>query len=131
MDNNTKDQIRNILTEVFQQNSQITMISLSDETGLPIITYIRNDNGEEVEEVTDTGITNRYAALAGASASLGERTLSTISQQEKVKLIHVQGRARDIGIAISAHVIALVVTQPGGNSSQIAEALSTQLKSLL
>ncbi|MHA1213976.1 MAG: hypothetical protein ACTSR2_03545 [Candidatus Hodarchaeales archaeon] len=130
MDENTKDKIRNILKEIFKQNSQITMISLSDETGLPITTFVRNDNGKGVEELTDTGITNRYAALAGASTSLGERTLSTISQQEKVKLIHVQGKSRDIGIAVSSHVIAMVVTQPGGNSSQIAEALSTQLKTL-
>ena len=102
------------------------MISLITPEGLPILTFNReSENG--VSELADSGILNRYAALAGASASLGDRTLSTFSP-ERVRLIHVQGNTRDIAIAISPHLISLVVTDPSGSPNLIAEKLNTELK---
>ncbi|MFX0087159.1 MAG: hypothetical protein ACFFAU_16030 [Candidatus Hodarchaeota archaeon] len=126
MDETTKDEIRSILNEIFQNNSQVLMISLADETGLPILTFNRESNNI-ISEITDSGITNRYAALAGASATLGDRTLSTLSQ-ERVRLIHVQGKERDIAIAVSQNLICLVVTVPSGSPNLVAEKLNTQLK---
>ncbi len=126
MDEQVKDELRTILEDVFQKNSQVQMISLITPEGLPILTFDReSENG--VSEITDSGILNRYAALAGASASLGDRTLSTLSP-ERVRLIHVQGKARDIAIAISPHLISLVVTDPSGSPNLIAEKLNTELK---
>ncbi|MFX1505432.1 MAG: hypothetical protein ACFFDC_04870 [Promethearchaeota archaeon] len=126
MDEDTRNELRTILTNLFQQNSQVQLISLITPEGLPILTFNRHsENG--VSELTDAGILNRYAALAGASASLGDRTLSTFSP-EKVRLIHVQGNARDIAIAISPHLISLVVTNPSGSPNLIAEKLNTELK---
>ncbi len=126
MDETTKDEIRSILNEIFQNNSQVLMISLADETGLPILTFNRESNNI-ISEITDSGITNRYAALAGASATLGDRTLSTLSQ-ERVRLIHVQGKERDVAIAVSQNLICLVVTVPSGSPNLVAEKLNTQLK---
>jgi predicted regulator of Ras-like GTPase activity (Roadblock/LC7/MglB family) len=126
LDETTKDEIRSILREVFQNNSQVLMISLTDETGLPILTFTR-DTDDVISEITDSGITNRYAALAGASATLGDRTLSTLSQ-EHVRLIHVQGRDRDVAIAVSQNLICLVVTIPSGSPNIVAEKLNAQLK---
>ncbi len=126
MDETTKDEIRSIIHEVFQNNSQVLMISLNDETGLPILTFTRNPD-DSISEITDPGITNRYAALAGASTSLGDRTLSTLSQ-ERVRLIHVQGKDRDVAIAVSSNLISLVVTIPSGSPNIIAEKLNAQLK---
>ena len=126
MDETTKDEIRSIINEVFQSNSQVLMISLNDETGLPILTFTRNPD-DSISEITDPGITNRYAALAGASTSLGDRTLSTLSQ-ERVRLIHVQGKDRDVAIAVSSKLISLVVTIPSGSPNIIAEKLNAQLK---
>lgn len=126
IDNATRDELREILKEVFQQNSQVQMISLITPEGLPILTFNREIENK-VSEITDSGILNRYAALAGASTTLGERTLSTLSQ-EKVRLIHVQGKTRDIAIAISPHLISLVVTEPSGSPNLIAEKLNTELK---
>ncbi|UCG03296.1 MAG: hypothetical protein JSW11_04750 [Candidatus Heimdallarchaeota archaeon] len=125
----TRNELRTILENVFQQNSQIQLISLITPEGLPILTFNR-DTEEGVSELTDSGILNRYAALAGASASLGDRTLSTFSP-EKVRLIHVQGNTRDIAIAISPHLISLVVTDPSGSPNLIAEKLNTELKAKL
>lgn len=130
MDDSVKKTIQKVIEETFEQNAQITMVSLSDETGLPVLTYSKDDDGK-VSEINDYGITNRYAALAGASTSLGERTLSTISQQEKVRLIHVQGKDRDVAISVSSSMICLVVTYPSGSSNLIAERLSSQLKSII
>ena len=126
MDESIKNELRTILQEVFQQNSQILMISLTTPEGLPILTFNREQSGS-ISEITDLGMTNRYAALAGASTSLGDRTLSTLSQ-ENVRLIHVQGKDRDIAIAVSKHLISLVVTIPGGSPNLIAENLNTSLK---
>lgn len=126
MDETTKDEIRSIIHEVFQNNSQVLMISLNDETGLPILTFTRNPD-DSISEITDPDITNRYAALAGASTSLGDRTLSTLSQ-ERVRLIHVQGKDRDVAIAVSSNLISLVVTIPSGSPNIIAEKLNAQLK---
>lgn len=126
MDETTKDEIRSIIHEVFQNNSQVLMISLNDETGLPILTFTRNPD-DSISEITDPDITNRYAALAGASTSLGDRTLSTLSQ-ERVRLIHVQGKDRDVAIAVSSKLISLVVTIPSGSPNIIAEKLNAQLK---
>ena len=130
MDDSVKNTIQKVIEETFEQNAQIVMISLSDETGLPILTYSKDENGK-ISEVNDYGITNRYAALAGASTTLGERTLSTISQQEKVRLIHVQGKDRDVAISVSPQLICLVVTYPSGSPNLIAERLTSQLKSIL
>jgi len=130
LDDSVKKTIQKVIEETFEQNAQITMVSLSDETGLPVLTYSKDDDGK-VSEINDYGITNRYAALAGASTSLGERTLSTISQQEKVRLIHVQGKDRDVAISVSSSMICLVVTYPSGSSNLIAERLSSQLKSII
>ena len=126
MDEDTRNELRTILTNLFQQNSQVQLISLITPEGLPILTFNR-DSENGVSELTDSGILNRYAALAGASASLGDRTLSTFSP-EKVRLIHVQGNARDIAIAISPHLISLVVTDPSGSPNLIAEKLNAELK---
>jgi predicted regulator of Ras-like GTPase activity (Roadblock/LC7/MglB family) len=126
LDETTKDEIRSIILEVFQKNSQVLMISLNDETGLPILTFTRNPD-DSISEITDPDITNRYAALAGASTSLGDRTLSTLSQ-ERVRLIHVQGKDRDVAIAVSSNLISLVVTIPSGSPNIIAEKLNAQLK---
>ncbi len=129
MDEQIKNELRTILEDVFQKNSQIQMISLITPEGLPILTFNReSENG--VSEITDSGILNRYAALAGASTSLGDRTLSTLSE-EKTRLIHVQGKGRDIAIAISPHLISLVVTEPSGSPNLIAEKLNTELKAKL
>lgn len=129
LDDTTKEEVRTILEEVFQNNTQVLMISLTDETGLPIMTYIRNDDNS-ISEIDDTNITNRYAALAGASTSLGDRTLSTLSQ-ERVRLIHVQGKSRDVAIAVSQNLICLVVTIPSGSPNIVAEKLNAQLKAKL
>lgn len=126
MDPQVRDELRTILANIFQQNSQVQLISLITPEGLPILTFNR-DSENGVSELTDSGILNRYAALAGASASLGDRTISTFSP-EKVRLIHVQGNARDIAIAISPHLISLVVTDPSGSPNLIAEKLNTELK---
>jgi predicted regulator of Ras-like GTPase activity (Roadblock/LC7/MglB family) len=126
LDDSTKDELRTILQEVFQKNSQVLMISLTTPEGLPILTFNREFNGS-VSEISDASITNRYAALAGASSSLGDRTLSTLSQ-EQVRLIHVQGKDRDVAIAVSPHLISLVVTEPSGSPNLIAERLNTGLK---
>ena len=126
MDETTKYEIRSIIHEVFQKNSQVLMISLNDETGLPILTFTRNPD-DSISEITDPDITNRYAALAGASTSLGDRTLSTLSQ-ERVRLIHVQGKDKDVAIAVSSNLISLVVTIPSGSPNIIAEKLNAQLK---
>ncbi|MHA2246790.1 MAG: hypothetical protein ACXADY_17735 [Candidatus Hodarchaeales archaeon] len=129
MDEQIKNELRTILEDVFQKNSQIQMISLTTPEGLPILTFNReSENG--VSEITDSGILNRYAALAGASTSLGDRTLSTLTE-EKTRLIHVQGKGRDIAIAISPHLISLVVTEPSGSPNLIAEKLNTELKAKL
>ena len=129
LDETTNEEVRSILKEVFQNNTQVLMISLTDETGLPIMTYIRNDDNS-ISEIEDTDITNRYAALAGASTSLGDRTLSTLSQ-ERVRLIHVQGKTRDVAIAVSQTLICLVVTIPSGSPNMVAEKLNAQLKAKL
>lgn len=129
LDEATNEEVRTILEEVFQNNTQVLMISLTDETGLPIMTYIRNDDNS-ISEIEDTNITNRYAALAGASTSLGDRTLSTLSQ-ERVRLIHVQGKTRDVAIAVSPNLICLVVTIPSGSPNLVAEKLNAQLKAKL
>ena len=128
MDEQTRDELRVILQDVFQKNTQILMVSLITPEGLPILTFNREEN--TVSEITDAGITNRYAALAGASTTLGDRTLSTLSE-EKTRLIHVQGKKRDIAIAISPHLISLVVTEPTGSPNLIAEKLNTELKAKL
>ncbi len=128
LDEATNEEVRTILEEVFQNNTQVLMISLTDETGLPIMTYIRNDDNS-ISEIEDTDITNRYAALAGASTSLGDRTLSTLSQ-ERVRLIHVQGKTRDVAIAVSQNLICLVVTIPSGSPNLVAEKLNAQLAKL-
>ena len=129
MDEQIKNDLRTILEDVFQKNSQVQMISLITPEGLPILTFNReSENG--VSEITDSGILNRYAALAGASTSLGDRTLSTLTE-EKTRLIHVQGKGRDIAIAISPHLISLVVTEPSGSPNIIAEKLNTELKAKL
>lgn len=105
------------------------MISLITPEGLPILTYNR-DSESGPSEITDSGILNRYAALAGASTSLGDRTLSTLSE-EKVRLIHVQGKTKDIAIAVSPHLISLVVTVPSGSPNILAEKLNSELKAKL
>jgi predicted regulator of Ras-like GTPase activity (Roadblock/LC7/MglB family) len=125
MDDTIKANLRGILQEIFDQNSQVLIISLTTPEGLPILLFNRTDSS--VEEVSDTGITNRYAALAGASASLGDRTLSTLSQ-ESVRLIHVVGETRDIAISITEKIIALVVTVPSGSANLLAEKLTNSLK---
>ncbi len=116
---------RSVLNEVFEQNSQVLMISLTTPEGLPIVLLSRGESG--IEEITDGSITNRYAALVGASTSLGDRTLSTLSQ-EKVRLIHVQGESRDIAISIAEKVITLVITEPSGSANLLAEKLTNSLK---
>jgi predicted regulator of Ras-like GTPase activity (Roadblock/LC7/MglB family) len=99
--------VKGILTEVFEQNSQVLMISLSTPE--------------------DAGITNRYSALAGASTSLGDRTLSTLSQ-ESARLIHIQGESRDIAISVSEKIIILVITEPSGSANLLADKLTNVLK---
>ena len=120
--------IKATLTEVFERNSQVLMISLSTPEGLPILLLERELNSGAIEEITDTGITNRYSALAGASTSLGDRTLSTLSE-ESVRLIHIQGESRDISISVSEKVIILVITEPSGSANLIADKLTNTLKS--
>ncbi len=119
--------VKSILIEVFEQNSQVLMISLSTPEGLPIILLERDVNSGAIEEIKDDGITNRYSALAGASTSLGDRTLSTLSQ-ESVRLIHIQGESRDIAISISEKVIILVITEPSGSANLLADKLTNVLK---
>ncbi len=116
---------RPVLNEVFEQNSQVLMISLTTPEGLPIVLLSREESG--IEEISDASITNRYAALVGASTSLGDRTLSTLSQ-ETARLIHVHGESRDIAISISEKVITLVITEPGGSANLLAEKLANSLK---
>jgi hypothetical protein len=48
--------------------------------------------------------------------------------QERVRLIHVQGKDRDVAIAVSSNLISLVVTIPSGSPNIIAEKLNAQLK---
>ncbi len=128
MDESTKDELKEILIAVFENNQQVLMISLTTPEGLPIFTYSKeNVANSQITEISDISVTNRYAALAGASTSLGDRTLSTLSQ-EKVRLIHVQGNDRDVAIAVSSRLICLVVTLPGGSPSIIAEKLNAELK---
>ncbi|MHA2225487.1 MAG: hypothetical protein ACXAC8_09805 [Candidatus Hodarchaeales archaeon] len=129
MDEKSKEELRVFLNKVFERNSQVQLVSLTTPEGLPILTYNR-ESADTISEITDDNITNRYAALTGASTSLGDRTLSTLSQ-EKVRLIQVQGNAKDIAIAVSPHLISLVVTDPSGSSTLIAEKLNTELKSIL
>ena len=125
MDDIIKANLRGVLQEIFDQNSQVLIISLTTPEGLPILLFNRTESS--VEEVVDAGITNRYAALAGASASLGDRTLSTLSQ-ESVRLIHVMGETRDIAISITEKIIALIVTVPSGSANLLAEKLTNSLK---
>ncbi len=125
LDETIKESLRLVLQEIFDQNSQILIISLTTPEGLPILLFNRTDSS--VEEIVDAGVANRYAALAGASASLGDRTLSTLSQ-ERVRLIHVMGETRDIAISIAEKVIALVVTIPGGSANLLADKLTNSLK---
>jgi len=128
VDESTKDELKEILIAVFENNQQVLMISLTTPEGLPIFTYSKeNVANSQITEISDISVTNRYAALAGASTSLGDRTLSTLSQ-EKVRLIHVQGNDRDVAIAVSSRLICLVVTLPGGSPSIIAEKLNAELK---
>jgi len=119
--------VKSILTEVFERNSQVLIISLSTPEGLPILLLEREVNSGIIEEVNDEGITNRYSALAGASTSLGDRTLSTLSQ-ESVRLIHIQGESRDIAISVSEKVIILVITEPSGSANLLAGKLTNVLK---
>ena len=123
--NESTEAFRPLLNEVFEQNSQVLMISLTTPEGLPIVLLSREDSG--IEEITDMSITNRYAALVGASTSLGDRTLSTLSQ-ETVRLIHVQGESRDIAISMAEKVITLVITEPSGSANLLAEKLANALK---
>lgn len=103
------------------------MISVSTPEGLPILLLERQGNSGMIEEITDSGVTNRYSALAGASTSLGDRTLSTLSE-ESVRLIHIQGESRDIAISVSEKVIILVITEPSGSANLLADKLSNVLK---
>jgi len=119
--------IKSILTEVFERNSQVLIISLSTPEGLPILLLEREVNTGTIEEINDSGITNRYSALAGASTSLGDRTLSTLSEQS-VRLIHIQGESRDIAISVSEKVIILVITEPSGSANLLADKLTNVLK---
>jgi len=119
--------IKSILTEVFERNSQVLIISLSTPEGLPILLLEREVNTGTIEEIKDSGITNRYSALAGASTSLGDRTLSTLSEQS-VRLIHIQGESRDIAISVSEKVIILVITEPSGSANLLADKLTNVLK---
>lgn len=119
--------IRSILAEVFERNSQVLMISLSTPEGLPILLLDKDVTSGTVEEIKDDGITNRYSALAGASTSLGDRTLSTLSE-ESVRLIHIQGESRDIAISVSEKVIVLVITEPSGSANLLADKLTNVLK---
>ena len=125
MEENTN--IRSILAEVFERNSQVLMISLSTPEGLPILLLDKDVTSGTVEEIKDDGITNRYSALAGASTSLGDRTLSTLSE-ESVRLIHIQGESRDIAISVSEKVIVLVITEPSGSANLLADKLTNVLK---
>ena len=119
--------VKSILTEVFEQNSQVLMISLSTPEGLPIILLEREVNSGTIDEIKDEGMKNRYSALAGASTSLGDRTLSTLSQ-ESARLIHIQGESRDIAISVSQKVIILVITEPSGSANVLADKLTNVLK---
>jgi predicted regulator of Ras-like GTPase activity (Roadblock/LC7/MglB family) len=125
VDESTKNELRALIKEIFHKNSQVLMISITTPEGLPILTYDK-ENGSIVE-ISDINITNRYAALAGASTSLGDRTLSTLSQ-ENVRLIHVRGKTREIAIAVYPSLISMVVTIPYGNPNLIAEKLNAGFK---
>ncbi|MFW9853520.1 MAG: hypothetical protein ACFFFG_00570 [Candidatus Thorarchaeota archaeon] len=125
-----RTQIKNLVVEVLKNHDHIHLISLTTPEGLPILTLARSESDNEVIEITDQAITNRYAALAGASTSLGERTLSTLSE-EHVRSIHVQGKSRDVAIAVSSSLITLVVTKPGGSPNLIAEKINTELRSMI
>lgn len=125
LDESTKNELRTIIKEIFHKNSQVLMISIITPEGLPILTYDRQNTS--IVEISDINITNRFAALAGASTSLGDRTLSTLSQ-ENVRLIHVQGKTREVAISVSPSLISMVVTIPNGNSNLIAEKLNAGLK---
>lgn len=111
-------------------NHHVFLISLTTPEGLPILTLSRSESTNEITEITDPAITNRYSALTGASVSLGERTLSTLTK-EHVRSIHVQGKAKDVAIAVSPSLISLVVTVPGGSPNLIAEKINTGLRSKL
>jgi predicted regulator of Ras-like GTPase activity (Roadblock/LC7/MglB family) len=121
-----KDNLRSTLTTIFENNSQVLMISLTSPEGLPILLMERKQD-LQIEEIIDSGISNRYAALAGASTSLGDRTLSTLGQ-ENVRLIHVLGANRDIAISVTDSLIALVVTHPNGSANLLADKLTNTLK---
>ena len=126
MDESVKDNLRSALTTIFENNSQVLMISLTSPEGLPILLMERKQENQ-IEEIIDSGISNRYAALAGASTSLGDRTLSTLSE-ENVRLIHVLGTNRDIAISVTEDLIALVVTHPNGSANLLADKLTNTLK---
>jgi predicted regulator of Ras-like GTPase activity (Roadblock/LC7/MglB family) len=125
VDENNKMKLRAVLNEIFEQNSQIIMIALTTPEGLPIILLSREET--EVNEISDANITNRYSALVGASATLGDRTLSTMSE-ETVRLIHVQGESRDIAISVADKLSALVITKPSGSANLLAEKITNTLK---
>ena len=123
-----KQQILEILHQVFDDNSQLILVSLSSPTGLPIISLERNENSEITE--VEMGASNRFAALSGASYSLADRTMSTFSE-EKTKLINFRGNKKDCSISISTYAICLIVTQPSGSSHVIAEKLNATLKGVV
>ncbi|MHA1946148.1 MAG: hypothetical protein ACXACP_00435 [Candidatus Hodarchaeales archaeon] len=126
MDESVKENLRSTLMDIFEKNSQVLMISLTTPEGLPIL-LIERTQENNIEEIIDSGVSNRYAALAGASTSLGDRTLSTLSQ-ENVRLIHVLGVNRDIAISVSKKLIVLVVTVPTGSANLLADKLANTLK---
>lgn len=123
-----KQQILEVLHQVFDDNKQLLMVSLSSPTGLPIISLERNENNEIVE--VEIGASNRFAALSGASYSLADRTMSTFSE-EKTRLINFRGNKKDCSISISTYVICLIVTIPSGSSHAIAEKLNATLKGVV
>jgi predicted regulator of Ras-like GTPase activity (Roadblock/LC7/MglB family) len=126
VDESVKENLRSTLMDIFEKNSQVLMISLTTPEGLPIL-LIERTQENNIEEIIDSGVSNRYAALAGASTSLGDRTLSTLSQ-ENVRLIHVLGVNRDIAISVSKKLIVLVVTVPTGSANLLADKLANTLK---
>ena len=126
--NDNTEQLKNTLREIFEKNHQITVISLSNPTGLPIVSMERKKNGEIVE--LDVGTSNRFAALMGASGSLADRTLSTFSD-EKTRIINIRGKNNDCSISISDYLIVLVVTKPFGSATRIAEKLNASLKGMI
>ena len=123
-----KEQIMGVLNQVFTDNNQLMLVSLSSPTGLPIISLERNDENEITE--VEAGASNRFAALSGASYSLADRTMSTFSE-EKTRLINFRGNKKDCSIAISEHVICLIVTKPSGSSHILAEKLNAALKGVV